>query len=443
MVWFQVGPFSSRRNVLKTFLQEKLVTPQEAVECIRSGNNVVLSMGAGEPTVLLDAMVERKDELRDVRIHQMLPVYTPKYMKKGMERHFRHVSWVNSAVTRPGVKAGQAGIMPGYLYEYPRFITESLPVDVFMATVSPMDRHGFLSFGVSVNYAMAAAQKANTVILVVNPNMPRVHGSGHIHICQADLVIEDNSPLPEVTPDPPTEIDLKIAENIAAYIDDRATLELGIGTIPQTLPFALAGKKGLGIHTEILTDAVIELVEKGIVTNQNKTLHPGKIICTSAIGTKQLYDFMDDNPMIEMRPVSYTNDPYVIARNENMVSVNSASEVDLLGQCSAEPVGPKKLCGTGGQVDFARGTALARNGKFFMALRSTNEKGQSNIVPQLHAGAVVSINRNDVDYIATEYGVVKLRGKTVRERAEALISIAHPDYRDGLKEAAKKLGYTR
>lgn len=443
MVWFQTGPFFGNKERLQNLYREKLVTPQEAVGCICSGDNVVLSMGAGEPTVLLEAMVERKSELRDVRIHQMLPLTTPQYMKKGMERHFRHVSWFNSALTRPGVKTGQAGIMMGYLYEYPRFFTENLTVNVFMGTVSPMDQHGFFSFGVSVNYTMAAAQKAQTVILAVNPNMPRIHGNGHIHICQADLIVEDNSPLPEVTLEPPSEIDLKIAENIAAYIDDGSTLALGIGTIPQTLPYALKCKKGLGIHTEILTDAVVKLVEMGVVTNQNKTLHPGKIVCTSALGTKKLYSFMDDNPMIEMRPVSYTNNPYIIAKNENMVAVSSASKVDLLGQCTAEPIGPKQLCGTGGQVDFARGTALARNGKFFMALRSVNDKKQSNIVPQLEKGAVVTISRNDVDYIATEYGVAKLKGKTVRERAEALISIAHPDYRYGLSEAAKKLGFTR
>lgn len=444
MAWYQMGPLlSGESSGLEDLFKEKLVSSQEAVKCIKSGDNVVLSMGAGEPTILLDAITGRKNELHDVRIHQMLPLTLPKYMQKGMERHFRHVSWFNSAVNRPGVKAGQAGVMMGYLHEYPRFFTENLHVNVFMGIVSPMDKHGFFSFGVSVNYTMAAAQKADLVILVANPNMPRIHGNGHIHICQADIIVEDNSPLPEIIPDPPNETDLQIAENIAAFIDNKATLALGAGSIPQTLPAALNDKKGLGIHTEILTDAVMKLVQMGVVNNQHKTLHPGKIICTSAIGTKQLYDFMDDNPMIEMQPVSYTNNPYIIAKNENMVAVNSASKVDLLGQCSAEPIGPKQFCGTGGQVDFARGTAMARGGKFFMALRATNDKKQSNIVPQLEKGTVMTISRNDVDYVATEYGVVKLRGKTVRERAEALISIAHPDYRYGLAQAAKKLGYTR
>lgn len=443
MAWFQTGPFSGESKMLQNLYKEKLTSPHEAVKCVKSGDNVVLSMGAGEPVVLLDAITERKHELRDVRIHQMLPLTMPKYMQNGMERHFRHVSWFNTAIRRPGVKAGQAGIMMGYLYEYPRFFLENLPVNVFMGTVSPMDRHGFFSFGVSVNYTMAAAQKAEIVILVVNENMPRIHGNGHIHIRQADFIVEDDSPLPEIPSDPPTDTDLKIAQNIAAHISNKATLALGVGTIPHSLPYALEHKNGLGIHTETLTNAVMKLVEMGVVNNQNKTLHPGKIICTSAIGTRRLYDFVDDNPMIEMRPVSYTNDPYIIARNENIVAVYSAGKVDLLGQCSAEPIGPKKLCGTGGQVDFARGAAMAREGKFFMALRSINDKKQSNIVPQLEKGTVMTISRNDVDYIATEYGVVKLRGKTVRERAEALISIAHPDYRYGLSEAAKKLGYTR
>lgn len=443
MTWYQTGSLSRNPQILQKLYKEKLVTPSKAALCIKSGDNVVISMGAGEPTILLDAMTERKSELQDVRIHQMLPLTMPKYMQKGMERHFRHVSWFNSAINRPGVKAGQAGIMMGYLHEYPLFFKEHLPVNVFMGTVSPMDRHGFFSFGVSVNFTLAAAQKADTVILVTNPNMPRIHGNGHIHICQADMIIEDDSPLPEFTCGPITETDIQIAANIAAHIPDGATLALGIGTIPQSMPYVMADKKGLGIHTEILTDAVMKLVEMGVVTNHNKTLHPGKIICTSAIGSEKLYDFLHDNPMIEMRPVSYSNDPYIIAKNDVFVAINSASKVDLLGQCSAEPIGPKQLYGTGGQVDFARGAAMARDGKFFMALRSTNDKRQSNILPRLETGTVVSISRNDVDFVATEYGVVQLKGKTVRERAEALISIAHPDYRCGLSEAAKKLGYTR
>jgi len=443
MVWFQAGPLSSKKNELNKLLKKKTITVEQAVGYIKSGDNIVSSMGAGEPTLLLDAITERKNEFRDVRIHQMLPLNEPKYMQKGMERHFRHVSWFNSAVNRPGVRAGQSGVMMGYLHEYPRFFSEGLPVNVFMALVSPMDRHGFFSFGVSVNFTMAAAQNAETVILAVNPNMPRIHGNGHIHISQADFIVEDNSQLHEVTLAPPSEAELKTAQNIAAYIEDEATLSLGVTTIPQSLALTLKGKAGLGIHTEILTDAVMKLVESGVVNNQNKTLQPGKIICTSAVGTRELYDFMDDNPMIEMRPVSYTNNPYIIAKNDHIIAVNSASKIDLLGQCSAEPIGPKQLCGTGGQVDFARGTALAKRGKFFMALCSTNDKKQSNIVPQLEKGTVITISRNDVDYVATEFGVVKLRGKTVRERAERLISIAHPDYRYGLSEAAKKLGYTR
>ncbi len=443
MAWYQTGPLSSNTSELNRLFKDKLVTTKEAAEHIKSGDNVVSSMGAGEPTLLLDAITERKHELRDVRIHQMLPLAEPKYMQKGMERHFRHVSWFNSAISRPGVKAGQSGIMMGYLHEYPRFFSESLPVNVFIACVSRMDRHGFFSFGVSVNFTMAAAQKADIVILSVNNNMPRTHGSGHIHISQVDLIIEDNSPLPEASSDLVTEIDMKVAQEIAAYINDGDTLALGVTAIPQSLAYSLHDKKELGVHTEILTDAVVKLVDAGVITNQNKILHPGKIICTSAIGTKQLYDFMDDNPMIEMRPVSFTNDPYIIAKNENITAVNGASKVDLLGQCTAEPIGPKQLCGTGGQVDFARGVAMARNGKFFMTLRSTNYKKQSNIVPQLEKGTVTTISRNDVDFVATEYGIVKLKGKTVRERVEALISIAHPDYRYGLSEAAKKLGYTR
>lgn len=444
MTWYQMETITPGANKgIKKIYKEKVCSPEDAVQTIKPEDNIVLSMGAGEPTVLLDALVERKKELQDVRIHQMLPLVIPKYMEKGMERHFRHVSWLNSAISRPGVKAGQAGIMMGYLYEYPLFFTQNLHINTFMSIVSPMDKHGFFSFGVSVNYALAAAQKAEQIILVVNPNMPRTHGNGHIHISQADLIVEDDTSLQEISTPAPDETDMLVAGNIAGHIENKATLALGLSSIPQTLPGALSGKKDLGIHTEILTDAVVQMIESGIISNRHKTLHPGKITCASAIGTRLLYDFIDDNPMIEMRPVSYTNNPYIIAKNDNMVAVNSASKVDLLGQCSAAPIGPKELCGTGGQVDFARGTAMSRGGKFFMALRATNDKKQSNIVPQLEKGAVITISRNDVDYIATEYGVVKLRGKTVRERAETLISLAHPDYRQGLSQAAKKLGYTR
>jgi len=443
VTWFNLGPIWAQKDLLKKQYEEKKMAPEDAVQCLQSGFNVVVPLGCGEPHCLLEAMVERRQELKDVRVHQMLPLSLPTYLKPGMDKHFRHVTWFPNGVLRPGVQAGQAGVMPGYFREYPRFFEEHVTVDVFMGVVSPMDRHGFFSFGVSVDYTTTAARKANTVILVVNPNMPRTHGAGFIHLCQADIIVEDTSPLPEVTFDPPQPEDEIIAAQIAELVPDGATIQLGLGTIPNAVAAALRSKKGLGVHTEIITDAFVDLVEAGAITNRYKTLHPGKMVCTAAVGTRRLYDFLDDNPMIEMRPVSYTNDPQIISLNANMVAITSAAEMDLLGQCTAETIGPKSLAGTGGQVDFARGTAMAPGGKFIVALRSTNPKGQSNIVPQLRQGAVVSIGKNDVDYVVTEYGAARLRGRTVRQRAEALIALAHPKYRDGLREAAKKLGYTR
>lgn len=443
MPWSKTAAGPLRNSFVDLLIQDKLVTAEQAAECIRSGDNVVLSMGCAEPIPLVEALVNRKQDLRGVTLHQMLPIYETAYMKPGIERHFRHVSWFSSSMTRPGVKAGRAAVVPGYLYEYPRFFEESLDTDVFMGTVSQVDRHGFASLGISVNYTLPAAKKADRVILVVNPRMPRTHGNTHIHVSQADLLVLDDRPLPEVKFDPPSEEDKLIAAHISELVENGSTLQLDIGTIAQAVVGALWDKKDLGIHTEFVTDAVVDLVETGIVTNRRKLLHPGKIVCTSAMGTSRLYEFLDDNPMIEMRPVSYTNDPYVVSRNANMVAINSASEVDLLGQCSAGGIGPWKYVGTSGQIDFARGVSMSPGGKFFMALRSRDEKGRSAIVPQLRQGTVVNIGFNDVDYVVTEFGIAKLRGKTIRERAEALISIAHPQFADGLREAAKKIGLTR
>ncbi|MFZ5898974.1 MAG: acetyl-CoA hydrolase/transferase family protein [Bacillota bacterium] len=442
MVWYNAGPVSDKEELLERQYQGKLRQPEEAVQLIESETNVVVPLGCGEPVVLLDAMVQRRHTLRNVRIHQMLPLHEAEYLKPGMERHFRHVSWLTSDVTRPGVQAGRAAAMFGYFHEYPRFFAENVHVDVFMGTVSRMDRHGFFSFGVSVDYTTTAAQHAKKVILAVNPNMPRTHGDTFIHVTQADVLVEDDSPLCEFFYPPPGEIEKTIAGYVGELVEDGSTLALGIGPIPQAVARGLLHKKGLGIHSEFITDAAVDLVEAGAVTNRRKTIHQGKIVCTSALGSQKLYRFIDDNPMIEMHKVSYTNDPNVIARNIRMVAVNSASQVDLQGQAVVETFGPKRL-GTGGQIDFARGAAMSDGGKFILVLSSRNKKNQSAIVPELGRGAVVGIGRNDVDYIVTEYGVAKLKGKTARQRAEALIAIAHPDCRDGLKEAAKKLGLTR
>ncbi|MEG6513462.1 acetyl-CoA hydrolase/transferase family protein [Desulforamulus ruminis] len=420
---------------------EKLVSAAEAVRVISSGDNIVVPPGAAEPEVLMEALFERRAELKDVRVHQMLPLREATYLKAGMERHFRHVSWLTSSIVKRGVKEGRAGVMPGYLYEYPQFIRD-LDVDVFMGTVSPMDEHGYFSFGVSVDYTIAAAGCAKKVILVVNPNMPRTMGYSVIHISQADMIVEDYTPLLELPKPTIGSIDQSIGDYVCQLIDDGSTIQLGLGSTANAAAQCLKEKKGLGIHTHFVTDTLVDLVECGAVTNRRKNVHPGKIICSSAVGTRRLYQFMNNNPMFEMHAVSYTNDPLIIARNDNMVAINSVDEIDLLGQCASEPIGPKLYSGTGEQVDFARGAMRATGGKSIVVLHSTH-KGRSKIVPMLESGSVVSLSKNDVDYVVTEFGIAKLKGKTFRQRAEALIGIAHPDHRDGLSEAAKKSGLTR
>lgn len=441
MVWFKAGPLFEDTDKLTRMYEDKLASAAQAVSVISSGDNIVVPPGAAEPEILMEALANRKNELKDVRIHQMLPLREATYLKPGMERHFRHVSWLTSSIVKRGVKEGRAGVMPGYLYEYPQFIRD-MEVDVFMGTVSPMDEHGYFSFGVSVDYTIAAAGCAKKVILVVNPNMPRTMGYSFIHVSQADIIVEDQSPLLEVPKPTMTKIDNKIGEYICELVEDGSTIQLGLGSVANAASQCLSIKKGLGVHSHFITDTIVDLVECGAITNRRKQIHQGKIICSSAVGTKRLYEFMNNNPMFELHSVSYTNDPMNISKNNNMVAINSVDEIDLLGQCASEPIGPKLYSGTGEEVDFARGAMNTKDGKSIVVLHSTH-KGRTKIVPILESGSVVSLNKNDVDYIVTEYGIAKLRGKTYRQRAEALISIAHPDHRDGLTEAAKKFGLTR
>lgn len=441
MVWFKAGPLFEDSEQLANMYNKKLVSAERAVDIISSGDNIVVPPGAAEPELLMETLANRKGELKDVRIHQMLPLREASYLKPGMEKHFRHVSWLTSSIVKRGVKEGRAGVMPGYLYEYPQFIRE-MEVDVFMGTVSPIDEHGYFSFGVSVDYTIAAAGCAKKVILLVNPNMPRTMGYSFIHISQADMLVEDNSPLLEMPKPQQNKTDAKIGDYVCQIVEDGSTIQLGLGSVANSVAQCLSVKKGLGIHSHFITDSIVDLVECGAITNRRKNLHQGKIICSSAVGTKRLYDFINNNPLFEMHAVSYTNDPMVIAKNNNMVAINSVDEIDLLGQCASEPIGPKLYSGTGEQVDFARGAFNAQNGKSIVILHSTH-KGRTKIVPALESGSVVSLSKNDVDHVVTEYGIARLKGKTYRQRAEALISIAHPDHRDGLTEAAKKFGLTR
>ncbi|MFP4016936.1 MAG: acetyl-CoA hydrolase/transferase family protein [Halanaerobiaceae bacterium] len=420
--------------------EEKLVLASEAAKQIKPNDNIVVGLGCGETPAILEEMVKRKDELEGIVIHQMLPLYNYTYFQENMEEKFRHNAWFISGFTRKLVNARKADFTPNYFHESPALFKEYHDINILMAAVSPMDKHGYFSFGLSVDYTKTIAEHADLIILEVNENMPRTLGDSFIHISDVDFLVENNRSLPELPIGEPDEVELKIGKYIANLIEDGSTIQLGIGGIPNAVAASLNDKKDLGIHSEMLTDGMVDLVEDGIVTNRKKTIHNGKIIGAFAAGSGRLYDFLDDNPMVEMHPVSYTNDPVVISKNDKMISINSCIEVDLLGQCAAETIGTKQVSGTGGQTDFVRGAVKSKGGKSIIALKSTAVKGtKSTIVPTLAEGAVVTTGKNDVDYIVTEYGVAHLRGKSGSERAEALINISHPDFRDELRSKSAYL----
>ncbi len=338
---------------------------------------------------------------------------------------------------------GRADFTPIFLSEIPGlFRSGQLALDAALIHVSPPDEHGFCSFGIEVGITKPAAESARLVIAEVNDRMPRALGDSFIHVSKIDYFVPVSYPLPELPQGTPGEVQMRIAENIADLIPDGATLQLGIGGIPDAVLLYLRDKKDLGIHTEMFSDGVVQLVEAGVITNERKTLHRGKIIVGFVLGTQRLYDFVDNNAMVEFHPTDYVNDPFIIAQNENMIAINSAIEVDLTGQVCADSIGHKFYSGVGGQVDFIRGAARSKGGKPIIALPSTAKGGTiSRIVATLKPGAGVTTTRNDVHYVVTEYGVAYLHGKTIRQRVEALIGIAHPDFREDLRREARRLGY--
>ncbi len=416
----------------------KLVSAEEAVRVIESGNHVYYSGNASVPRALVRALAARAPELVDVElIHVLLlgedPLGTP-----DMARHFRHNSLFVGPADREAVNDGRADYIPVFLHQIPRLFDQKIvPVDVAMVQVSKPDEHGFMSFGTEVMQARAACRAAKRVIVQVNEKMPRVLGDSFIHVSRVDAIVEATEPLPVLQPRTPSEVERRIGEHIRTLIDDECTIQMGIGGIPDAVYGMMDGLRDLGIHTEMLSDGAMGAIERGIVTGTAKTVHPGKAIITFALGTEALYDFLDNNPLIEGHPVDHVNDPFVIGQHERFVAINSAIEVDLTGQVCSDSIGTKIYSGFGGQVDFIRGAARSKGGKPIIALPST-AKGQSRIVPLLKPGAGVVTSRADVHYLVTEYGIAHLFGKNLRERAEALIGIAHPDHRDDLERAAKE-----
>ena len=416
--------------------QEKLTSPEAAVACIRSGERIYLQGGCAVPRELVAEMVSRRDELRDVEIVHLHTDGPAPYVLPEMEGHFRHNALFVGNNTREAVNAGRADVTPVFLSEAPELFQTTLPLDVAMIQVSPPDRAGFCSLGISVDCAKPAAEAAKTVIAQVNPQMPRTHGDAFIHVNQIDHLAPVDEPLIEVRCPPPSEVARKIGENVASLIEDGSTIQVGIGGVPDGVLAALTNHSRLGVHTEMFSDGLLDLMERGVVDNSAKNYHHGKVVTSFVIGTRRLYDFVDDNPMIEMHPVTFTNDPAIIARNDRMVSINSAIEVDLTGQVCADSIGHRIYSGFGGQIDFVRGAVRSRGGKAIIALPSTAQDGKiSRIVSELQPGAGVVTTRADVRFIATEYGVADLHGRTLRERAQSLIAIAHPHFREGLERA--------
>jgi 4-hydroxybutyrate CoA-transferase len=423
--------------------KNKMVTAEEAAKAINSGDRIFLTGNCSVPRTTLNALVDRAHELENVEICQALTVGSANYVSPEMEGHLRVNSMFVSHNIRDAVHEGRADFTPVLLSEFTLlFKNNFLPVDVAMVHLSPPDEHGFCSFGVEVGLSKTPAEAAKTIIAEVNERMPRTLGDSFIHVNKLDYVIPVDYDLP-VLPmggGEPSEVVQKIASYIAELIPDGATMQMGIGAIPDAVLNYLFDKEDLGIHTELFSDGVIELVEAGVLTSTRKTLHPGKIIAGFILGTKRLYDWVHDNPMIEFHRTEYVNDPFVIAQNERMVAINSAIEIDLTGQVCADSIGPKLYSGVGGQLDFIYGASRSKGGVPIIALPST-AKQFSRIVPLLKHGAGVVTSRNHVRYIITEYGIADLYGKTIRQRAQSLINIAHPDFRPDLKKVAKELNY--
>jgi len=439
-------PYSAA--VLKNY-SSKIVTAEDAVSKIKSGDKVLIHSNCAIPNRLINAMVDRRESLENVEILHVLAVGDLPYLAPGMEKHFRHRSFFMGANVRQAVQEGRADYIPIYLYQFPLLFSKGvIKPNIALLHVSPPDEHGFCSFGVDVGITKTAAEKAEIIIAQVNPNMPRALGDSFIHLNRINYIVEVEDAVTELpqgdknmTPEQ-EKVFADIGMNIAELIEDGSTMQMGIGLIPDSVLKFLDAKKDLGIHSEMFSDGVIKLVEQGILTNSRKTLHPGKMIAGFVLGSKKLYDFIDNNPMIEFHPQEYVNDPFVIAQNKKMVAINSAIEVDITGQVCSDSIGTKFFSGFGGQVDFIRGAARSEGGKPIIALPSTAKNDEiSRIVATLKLGAGVVTNRADVHYVVTEFGVAQLFGKSIRERVHALIGISHPKFREELASYAKKLNY--
>jgi acyl-CoA hydrolase len=416
---------------------------RQALEAVCSGDRVWIQPSCGTPSVLVDALVARAPEVLDVEIVHMKTLGNADYTRPEYAGHFRHRGLFLGENVREAIAAGRADYTPIFLSEIERLFEDgSMPLDVVLMQVSPPDEHGFVSLGTTVDCTLTAARFARLVIAEVNDQVPHTHGETALHISRISSIVETSHPLLELHPEPCTELQRRIGENVASLIPDGATLQTGIGGIPEAVLGCLEDKRDLGIHTEMCSDGVIDLMESGVLNGERKSLHRGKAVLSVVLGSRRLFDFIRENPSFEFRPLSYTNDPFVVSQNDRMVAINSAIQVDLTGQVCADSMGTTPFSGFGGQLDFIRGAARSKGGVPIIALPSTAVRGKvSRIVPVLEPGAGVVTSRADVHFVVTEHGIAYLHGKSLRERAEALIAIAHPQFQAELEDFAMRAHY--
>ena len=426
---------------VQALYQQKKMSPGDAIQFVKDGDTIVVPTGVGEPPALLTALSDARRNYRDVKVSQILPLRKYGYIDPETTEHVRHVAYFFGGCTRPGGQEGWIDFVPAYFSELPMLIDRGLsPSEVVFSMASPMDEYGYFSLSLGVDYTMAALRKARAIVLEVNPNVPFANGDCHIHISQVTALTESSDPLFEVGLPKIGPVQEAIGSYVAEMIPNGATLQIGYGGIPDAVVMQLTNKHDLGIHTEMVGDGIMTLVEAGVVTNRKKNYHHGKMLATFALGSKKLYQFMHRNPALEMHPVDFTNDPYIAGQNDNLHCINATMQVDFMGQCGSESLGFKPYSGTGGQADFVRAANRSNGGKAFIVLPSTAKDDTiSRIVPTLSAGTHVSTSKNDINYVVTEFGVAQLRGKTAKQRCEALIAIAHPNFRGELREAAKKM----
>ncbi|MBT9596720.1 MAG: acetyl-CoA hydrolase/transferase family protein [Vitreoscilla sp.] len=421
--------------------QRKRMSAADAVRQVRDGDTIIVPTGVGEPPALLTALSEQRRDFHDVKVAQILAMRKYGYIDRETAQHVRHVAFFYGGATRAGGQEGWIDFIPNYFSEIPVQIERGqIPADVVFSMASPMDSHGYFALSLGADYTMAAVAKARAVVLEVNPNVPFAYGNCHVHVSQVAALVESEEPVLEVGLPKIGPVQEAIGKHVAELIDDGSTLQIGYGGIPDAVVMQLTHKHDLGIHTEMIGDGILTLVESGAVNNRRKNHHPGKMVATFALGSRKLYRFMDRNPGLEIHPVNTTNSPELAGLNDKLVAINATLQIDLLGQCGSESLGHAPYSGTGGQSDFVRAANRSRGGKAFIVLPST-AKGDtiSRIVPSLSPGTHVSTSKNDINLVVTEFGVAQLRGKSAKQRALALIGIAHPDFRAELTEQARQL----